>query len=1199
MWTKLKRFIRWAPVPLALVIFSLALWFAGPLIEFAGYPPLAGFWTRVLIIVLIWSVYLGVTAWRFLKRRKAEKALEQAVVAQVESGDNEELSQRMADAVETLRKASKGRNFLYDLPWYVIIGPPGVGKTTALINCGLKFPLAANGESASIAGVGGTRYCDWWFAEDAVLIDTAGRYTTQDSDAEADTKSWLSFLSLLKNNRPKQPINGVILATSLEDLMRLPQEDIDAHANAIRKRLLELYQELKIDFPVYALFTKSDLIAGFNEFFSSFPDERRRQVWGATFQTDDRKKNCVGMIPGEFDDLVMRLTEETADRLQAEPDPMARIAIFGFPAQMASLRDPVANFLQAIFEPTRYHANAHLRGFYFSSGTQEGTPFDQVLGAMGKDFAAQPVAHMSGRGRSYFLHDLLTKVVFQESGWVSQDMKAVRRTQIVRYGAIAAITLGALGLTSAWLWSYYQNRNLVSAANASISEYRGIAGPALNDDVVSDSDLHTVLDLLHKLRNLETGYANQDKEPGFTERFGLSQRARLTAAGNEAYRAALERTFRSRLVYRLERQMEASINDPAVIYEALKVYLMLGGKAPKTDNEFIISWMVRDWEDNLYQGAGNKRGREELEAHLRAMLELDDAHESQIELNGALVASAQQALVRLSLVDRAYSLIKGEASGANIPDWTLVDAGGGDTALVFETVDGSPVDDLRIPGLFTYGGFHDYFLDQLGAVADKLSAESWVLGEEGAKAKVESQFQSLGNMLLEKYRQDFVAEWEGLFGKVRLKRMSADKPEYTTIAFASSANSPIRNLFLSVARETSLTKEPEAPADGGVSDLVDGATNPGLAGELAKIAVQRARDRATGWSRIGINLALEKSQSRLGAGGTAQRPTVPGETIEGYFRPYHQLVDGEVGRRPIDILITTLYEIYQSLILAATNPSQTERATANLQVQIVNLRANASRLPAPLQRMMEVAVSDFEGDAAGSTISQLNQALNSEVTRVCQDVTANRYPFARGSGRDVQMSEFARVFAPNGAIDKFFVNRLATYVDMSGEQWDWKVDSVIAQEMSKATLREFQRAAEIRDAFFPSGSPQIGLNMVVRPNTISGNAELALMEVNGTVIQSQQVGNAPVSMTWPGTGAGSASITIFPELPGRTSTVTEAGQWAFMRLIEKGGASRSGDGIAVRFVIGGREVSYKIEVNSLRNPLILPALNDFKCPAGF
>ena len=100
----------------------------------------------------------------------------------------------MKDALATLKAASGGKgDFLYDLPWYVMIGPPGSGKTTALVNSGLKFPLSHGATPAAIAGVGGTRYCDWWFTEDAVLIDTAGRYTTQDSDATADKQSWLCF----------------------------------------------------------------------------------------------------------------------------------------------------------------------------------------------------------------------------------------------------------------------------------------------------------------------------------------------------------------------------------------------------------------------------------------------------------------------------------------------------------------------------------------------------------------------------------------------------------------------------------------------------------------------------------------------------------------------------------------------------------------------------------------------------------------------------------------------------------------------------------------------------------------------------------------------------------------------------------------------------------------------------------------------
>src|SRR4029077_16851493 len=189
-------------------------------------------------------------------------------------------------------------------------------KTTALINSGLKFPLSRGATPAAIAGVGGTRYCDWWFTEEAVLIDTAGRYTTQDSDGKADKQSWLVFLDLLKKNRPGQPINGGIVAISLEDLRVLGPAEIAAHATAIRARLLELHQRLKVDFPVYALFTKGDLVAGFTEYFANQTDQGRRQVWGATFQTADKTRNMVGDIPGEFDLLIERLNSELTDRLQ-------------------------------------------------------------------------------------------------------------------------------------------------------------------------------------------------------------------------------------------------------------------------------------------------------------------------------------------------------------------------------------------------------------------------------------------------------------------------------------------------------------------------------------------------------------------------------------------------------------------------------------------------------------------------------------------------------------------------------------------------------------------------------------------------------------------------------------------------------------------------------------------------------------------
>src|ERR1700746_3123885 len=111
------------------------------------------------------------------------------------------MREKLTTALALLKKASGSRGYLYEQPWYAIIGPPGAGKTTALLNAGLRFPLADSLGQGAVAGVGGTRLCDWWFTEDAVLIDTAGRYTTQDSNTAIDRAGWNAFLDLLKATR--------------------------------------------------------------------------------------------------------------------------------------------------------------------------------------------------------------------------------------------------------------------------------------------------------------------------------------------------------------------------------------------------------------------------------------------------------------------------------------------------------------------------------------------------------------------------------------------------------------------------------------------------------------------------------------------------------------------------------------------------------------------------------------------------------------------------------------------------------------------------------------------------------------------------------------------------------------------------------------------------------------------------------------
>jgi type VI secretion system protein ImpL len=204
---------RWFLTGIGAVVLALLVWFFGPLLAL-----LEDWIVRLAIVLAILLVWAGLNFWIGRRRARADQALvEGAAGGAAPDAAGEEvaaLREKLTTALDLLRRARGTRGYLYEQPWYIIIGPPGAGKTTALLNAGLSFPLAAEMGQGAVAGVGGTRMCEWWFTENAVLIDTAGRYTTQDSDAGVDRAGWDGFLDLLKRARPRQPLNGVLVARS-------------------------------------------------------------------------------------------------------------------------------------------------------------------------------------------------------------------------------------------------------------------------------------------------------------------------------------------------------------------------------------------------------------------------------------------------------------------------------------------------------------------------------------------------------------------------------------------------------------------------------------------------------------------------------------------------------------------------------------------------------------------------------------------------------------------------------------------------------------------------------------------------------------------------------------------------------------------------------------------------------------------------
>src|SRR6185436_7089882 len=424
------------------------------------------------------------------------------------------LQSEFGKAVSALKssKIARGKSdALGVLPWYVIIGPPGACKSTALSKSGLQFPyLSAGGRG--VKGVAGTRNCEWWLTNEAVILDTAGRYTTEDNDRD----EWLAFLDMLARNRPRRPLNGLLVAVSVGDFVDLDEEGSAALGQRIRERMDEVMTRLKVVLPVYVLFTKCDLLAGFVETFGELGKNERGQIWGFTLPVAE------GRAPGErfaelFDELSTQVSTWSLDRLAKARRLEDRERIFQFPAQFDALRGNLSEFIQTVFAANVYQDTPLLRGVYFTSGTQEGRPIDRVMRAMASAFGLQgavPEAEAAVQDpKSYFLRDVFGKVIFKDQSLAVRSASASRRDLLVQ----RVYTFGGLALAALLIVlpavSFFRNLSLVHSTRDLVAGLKGKLGS-------STATLKALTPLRARLEEL---LATRTEGPPLTMRFGMWQ----------------------------------------------------------------------------------------------------------------------------------------------------------------------------------------------------------------------------------------------------------------------------------------------------------------------------------------------------------------------------------------------------------------------------------------------------------------------------------------------------------------------------------------------------------------------------------------------------------------------------------------------------------------------------------------------------
>lgn len=1072
--------------------------------------------------LLVWLGVWGVRRWR---AQRAAQALESVIEAPPATGgrkkgdaDVSALRDRLTAAVKTIKKSKLGQltggAALYELPWYMVIGNPAAGKSTAIVKSGLKFPFADGGD-AVLQGIGGTRNCDWFFTSEGILLDTAGRYAVH----EEDRQEWLGFLSLLKRHRPKAPINGILIAASLAELGSGRPEAAIQLAKNLRQRVQEVTEQLEVIAPVYLVFTKADLIAGFAEFFEDRDRGERERVWGATLPYEQAKRaDAVAAFEQHFDELHEGLRQMSLARMAMDRGRALPPGVLTFPMEFAERKSALRAFVATLFEENPYQYQPVFRGFYFTSSVQEGTSASKASERVAQQFALQPRAeHTSAMvvaENGFFLKDLFSKVIFADKSLVQQH--ASRGKQRLRL-ATFALALGALALAlGAWTWSYLGNRQLMANVRADLDQAVKLQAenPDLASRITALELLQEKIELLQRYRDgrplgISLGlYQGEAIEARLREEYfnGVRQVMLEPAAGAiEAYLAEVTANpARLKPLGKppesgaaqpapkavVSRYVDASVEDAGDAYNALKTYLMLADRE-RLEPVHLAEQVTRFWRGWLDANRGSMP-RERLIASAERMISFTSAqvHDPAfpvIATKRVLVDQMREVLREqrrgLKGVERVYADVKARAATRFAPMTVARIVADADKGLI----EGS----YAIPGSFTREAWDGYVAKAFKeAATQELQSTDWVLNtranddltQEGSPEQIQKQ-------LTELYKTEYVREWQRFMQGVSIPEFgNFDVAVQRMNRLGDPQASPIRTVLHTLFDQTSWDNP----------SLLNDRLGKAQAGfiEWFKQTILRQ-------SPQGVDVKLD-----VNAGALA----VPMGPIGREFAALSRIMmSRDNSAPPIKAYLESLSKVRTRFnqiktqgdpgpgaraLLAATLDGQNSELAEALKIvdeQLLLGMTDSARaalrplLVRPLMQALTVVVPPAE--------TEVNRVWEAQVNAPFTRTLATRFPFDAKSTVEAAPLDIVKLFGPDGAIAKFTGETLGPLVVRRGDTIEARQWAEIGLRLRPEFGSGFANWVAPLDAASGGGTTGAGAAAPVGPNGVQVAPDQTVFEV--------------------------------------------------------------------------------------------------------
>ncbi|WP_339548057.1 type VI secretion system membrane subunit TssM [Pseudomonas sp. RA_35y_Pfl2_P32] len=1169
LFKKVGAFLRktWVWTLLLVLFVALMVWFAGPLLAVDDYKFLEGSTSRLLtisVLFLFWGLTMVFVSWRAGVRKKAIEDTEygQDRIRREEQIDEEqkELRTRFKDALKTLKTSSlyRGRSERWrsDLPWYLLIGPQGSGKTSLLDFSGLEFPINKIDRKLTRDTLG-TRHCDWYFADHGVLIDTAGRYLTQ-PDADVDGSAWSTLLDLLRKRRRNRPLNGVLVTIPVETLLGGSEQELETLARQVRARLQDVHQKLHVDVPIYLVLSKADRLLGFDEFFDQLTREESDQVLGTSFRKDQSGTD-VTVLRTEFEALLHRLNSQVIMRMYQERDTQRRGRILDFPHRLGKIGERLCLFVDMAFTGNRYQRVSQLRGFYLTSAPYLTEEMDATTAGIGANLGMNAgVLPTLRSGHSRFIHHLLSRVIFPEADLAGLDKRERSRIhwgqRALYVGALAALTL--LGM----LWA--------GGFSANYERLENLRNLAQNWSQQS-STLTTRDDSMAVLKTLDTRYAATQVFPkkgdvGYYERGGLYQGEDVNPVVKTAYERELEGQLLPRVATLLEGQIRANMKDRERLLNSLRAYLMLNMK-DRRDAPWLKDWVATEWSQRY---TGNTTVQNGLNSHFERLLQQPFIY----PLNDQLVAQARQVLRSESLANVVYRMLREQAR--NLPEYRLSQHLGPQGPLFVGT-------DYVIPGFYTQQGYQQYFSVKGSMLVTDILSDNWVLGEGSSISGMD--LRRLMVELEQLYFRDYANYWGEAVGRIALPAINDFSDGAEQLAGLTSANSPILQLLVEVRENTRFpvvadTADDAADAAGKLADK---------GGKLGKLAVTAAGKAAD---------ALVK-----------KLPDTAKKSLQSRFESLHRLLDDNNG--PTADLIPALtalndLQMQMASLARASSPEQAafEMAKTRMGGQrdaLSNLRNASGRLPRPVSVWFNVLAEDTWRLVLSDSYRYLNQRYQSELYSFYDKAISKRYPFSAHSASDVAISDFREFFKARGIADRFFDSYLRPFV--SGDPGNYRMRSVDGHSLpiSKVYLDQMAAALVIRQSFFADNPAEPQVQFKLEPYTLDPAVSRSEFKFGDKTIEYRHGPIVPVSFKWPTDAEDGRTSLVLDKMVGRPLGIEKnTGPWSLFRLFDLMQTEylTGRDVLVLKADIGGLRANYLLTSQRTPNPFDMGVLRTFRMP---